>query len=77
MSMSIRSRKRFHEVTRKVWGQLFGIFMRKAPGEELPSVGGNGLPGRHEHLGVAGHRVRPGPRPGAAELHGGRAWHEP
>jgi len=30
MSMSIRNQKRFHEVTRKVWGQLFGIFMRKA-----------------------------------------------
>jgi hypothetical protein len=30
MSMSIRNQKRFHETTRKVWGQLFGIFMRKA-----------------------------------------------
>ena len=30
MSMSIRNQKRFNEVTRKVWGQLFGIFMRKA-----------------------------------------------
>jgi hypothetical protein len=28
--MSIRNRKQFNEVTRKVWGQLFGIFMRKA-----------------------------------------------
>ena len=30
MSMSIRNQKQFNEVTRKVWGQLFGIFMRKA-----------------------------------------------
>ena len=30
MSMSIPSRKQFREVTRKVWGQLFGIFMRRA-----------------------------------------------
>jgi len=28
--MSIPSRKQFREVTRKVWGQLFGIFMRRA-----------------------------------------------
>ena len=30
MSMSIRNQKKFDEVTRKVWGQLFGILMRKA-----------------------------------------------
>jgi len=30
MSMSIRNQKQFSEVTRRVWGQLFGIFMRKA-----------------------------------------------
>jgi hypothetical protein len=30
MSMSIRSRKQSNEVIRKIWGQLFGIFMRKA-----------------------------------------------
>ncbi|HZL53160.1 MAG TPA: hypothetical protein VFC37_19685 [Terracidiphilus sp.] len=30
MSMSIRNQKQFTEVTRKVWGQLFGIFMRRA-----------------------------------------------
>ena len=30
MSMSIRNQKQFNEVVRKVWGQLFGIFMRKA-----------------------------------------------
>ena len=30
MSMSIRNQKQFNEVTRRVWGQLFGIFMRKA-----------------------------------------------
>jgi hypothetical protein len=30
MSMSTRNQKQFNEVTRKVWGQLFGIFMRKA-----------------------------------------------
>jgi hypothetical protein len=30
MSMSVRSRKRFTETTRRVWAQLFGIFMRKA-----------------------------------------------
>jgi len=30
MSMSIRNQRKFREVTRKVWGQLFGIFMRKA-----------------------------------------------
>jgi len=30
MSMSIRNRKMSREVTRKVWGQMFGIFMRKA-----------------------------------------------
>jgi transcriptional regulator with XRE-family HTH domain len=28
--MSIRNQRQFYEVTRKVWGQLFGIFMRKA-----------------------------------------------
>jgi hypothetical protein len=29
--MSIRNQQRkFHEVTRKIWGQLFGVFMRKA-----------------------------------------------
>ncbi len=30
MSMSIRSQRKSNEVIRKVWGQLFGIFMRKA-----------------------------------------------
>jgi len=30
MSMSIRNQKQFNEVTRRVWDQLFGIFMRKA-----------------------------------------------
>ncbi len=30
MSTSIRNRRRFTETTRKVWAQLFGIFMRKA-----------------------------------------------
>lgn len=30
MSMTIRSQKRSSEVIRQVWGQLFGIFMRKA-----------------------------------------------
>jgi hypothetical protein len=30
MSMLFRNQKQFNEVTRKVWGQLFGIFMRKA-----------------------------------------------
>ena len=30
MSMSIRNQKQFNEVIRRVWGQLFGIFMRKA-----------------------------------------------
>jgi len=30
MSMSIRNQKQFNEVIRKVWGQLFGIFIRKA-----------------------------------------------
>jgi len=30
MSMSIRNQKKSHEVLHKVWGQLFGIFMRKA-----------------------------------------------
>ena len=30
MSMYIRNQKQFNEVTRKVWGQLFGIFVRKA-----------------------------------------------
>ena len=30
MSMSIRNQKQFNEVTRRVWGQLFGIMMRKA-----------------------------------------------
>ena len=30
MSMSICKQKALHEVTGKVWGQLFGIFMRKA-----------------------------------------------
>jgi hypothetical protein len=28
--MSIRNQKQFNEVVRKVWGQLFGIMMRKA-----------------------------------------------
>ena len=28
--MSIRNQKQFNEVIRRVWGQLFGIFMRKA-----------------------------------------------
>jgi transcriptional regulator with XRE-family HTH domain len=28
--MSIRNQKKFHEITRKVWGQFFGILMRKA-----------------------------------------------
>jgi transcriptional regulator with XRE-family HTH domain len=28
--MSIRNQKQFNEVTRRVWDQLFGIFMRKA-----------------------------------------------
>ena len=30
MSMSIRNQKQFNDVVRRVWGQLFGIFMRKA-----------------------------------------------
>ena len=30
MSISIRSQKRFHETTRKVWGRLFGTFMKDA-----------------------------------------------
>ena len=30
MSMSIRNQKKSREVIHKVWGQLFGIFMRKA-----------------------------------------------
>ena len=30
MSMSIRNQKKSHEVLHKIWGQLFGIFMRKA-----------------------------------------------
>jgi hypothetical protein len=30
MSMSIRNQMQFNEVTRRVWGQLFGIFMRRA-----------------------------------------------
>ena len=30
MSMSIHNQKQFEEVNRKVWGQLFGILMRKA-----------------------------------------------
>ena len=55
MSMSIRNRRKFREVTRKVWGQLFGIFMRKA---REPAAGGNSTPGRHVHLGMAGHRGR-------------------
>lgn len=30
MSMYIRNQKKSREVIHKVWGQLFGIFMRKA-----------------------------------------------
>jgi len=30
MSMMIHDQKRFSETTRRVWGQLFGIFIRKA-----------------------------------------------
>ena len=30
MSMSVHNQKKFNETTRKIWGQLFGIFMRKA-----------------------------------------------
>ncbi len=30
MSMSIRSQKQFNDVVRRVWGQLFGIIMRRA-----------------------------------------------
>ena len=33
MSMSIRNQKQFNEVTCKVWGQLFGIFIGK-PGRQ-------------------------------------------
>jgi len=50
MSMSIRNQKQFNEVTRKVWGQLFGIFMRKArqnsclPLEAIALLAGVGVP---------------------------------
>ncbi len=30
MSMLVHSQEQYGEVIRKVWGQLFGIFMRKA-----------------------------------------------
>ena len=58
MSMSIRNQKQFNEVVRRVWGQLFGIMMRRARREQLRSAGGNRSPGRHEYRGVAGRRVR-------------------
>jgi transcriptional regulator with XRE-family HTH domain len=47
--MSISKQKAFHEVTRKVWGRLFGIFMRKArqnsclPLEAIAHLAGMGI----------------------------------
>ena len=43
MSMSIRNQKRFHETTRKVWGPLFGIFMRKAREKSCLPLGATAL----------------------------------
>jgi hypothetical protein len=40
MSMSIRSQKKSSEVIRRVWGQLFGIFMRKARENSVLSLEG-------------------------------------
>jgi len=38
MSMSFDDQRRFAETTRRVWGQLFGIFMRQARKNSILSM---------------------------------------